>query len=64
MIRTVVKLIDAMVIVFDRRGRQMPNYQGPYEVVKERILKDAPPDAVFAHALTSGEFQVVPREEW
>ncbi len=53
------------VIVFDRRGRQIPSYQGPYETVKDSILNDAPPDTIFAHGFTvAGELRRVSREEW
>jgi len=56
---------DMMVIVFDRRGRQIPEYQGPYEAVKNSILSDAPPDTMFAHGFTlDGELRKVTREEW
>ncbi len=64
MIKTVIRLMDNMVIVFDRRGQQIPKYQRKYEEVGEKILRDAPPDAVFTHALASGEFQIVSKEEW
>ena len=54
-----------MVVVFDRMGEQTPKYQGQYEEVKESILKDALPDALFAHGFTdSGELRKVPKEEW
>lgn len=64
-IKTVVKSGNDMVMVFDQRGEQIPQYQGKYDEVKERILRNAPTDAVFAHGYTeAGELQVVPREEW
>jgi len=54
-----------MVMVFDRRGRQIPDYQGQYQKVKENILRDAPPDAVFAHGFTTaGKPREISREEW
>lgn len=54
-----------MVMVFDKKGEQIPKYQGEYEDVKESILKDAPPSAVFSHGF-GGDFElkIVPREEW
>lgn len=65
MIKTAIRFQNNMVVVFDRKGEQIPEYQGQYEEVKERIQKDAPPDAVFAHGFTdSGELQKVSREEW
>ncbi len=64
MIKTVFRFQNNMVVVFDEKGEQIPEYQGRYEDVKESILKDAPPDAIFAHGYTdSGELQKVPREE-
>jgi len=54
-----------MLMVFDERGRQVPEYQGQYDEVKEKILKDAPPDTLFGYFLDyDSELRVVPREEW
>ncbi len=65
MIKIVIRFKNNMVMVFDEEGEQIPKYQGQYEEVKQSILKDAPPDAVFAHGLTdSGDLLKVPREEW
>ncbi len=64
-IKSVLKARNSMVMVFDEEGEQIPEYQGQYEEVKERILKDAPPDAVFTHGFTdAGELRKVSREEW
>jgi len=65
MIRTVIRFQNNMVTVFDKEGEQIPKYQGKYEEVKESILKDAPPEAIFAHGFSdTGELRKVPREEW
>ena len=65
MIRTAIRLKNNMVVVFDEKGEQIPEYQGQYDEVKEKILRDAPPDAVFSHGFTNyGKSQEVPREEW
>lgn len=66
MIKTVIRCADGMTLVFDKRGRQIPKYQGQYQEVKESILKDAPPDAVFGYFPDDyeSELRVVPREEW
>lgn len=65
MIKTVIKSTDGMVIVFDERGEQIPQYQGRYDEVKESILRDAPPEARFGHFPTGElELRLVPREEW
>ena len=65
MIKIVHRLTNNMVMVFDEEGELIPEYQGQYEEVKESILKDAPPDAVFTHGFTNaGESRKIPREEW
>jgi len=65
MIKTAVRLQNSMVMVFDRRGKQVPKYQGQYEDVKDNILKDAPEDTVFAHGFNGdGKLLKVSREEW
>ncbi len=48
MIKTIIKLKNGMVMVFDADGEQVPEYQGQYEEVKESVLREAPLDAVFA----------------
>ena len=64
-IKTVIRCQNDMVMVFDEEGEQIPEYQGQYEEVKGSILKDAPPDAIFAHGFTdAGELRKVSREEW
>jgi len=62
-INTVMKSEKGMVLVFDEDGEQMPEYQGQYEEVMERILRGAPPGAVFSH-ITGNSLKAVPREEW
>ena len=49
MIKTVIRIRNNMVMVFDADGEQVPQYQGRYEDVKERILRDAPGGTVFNH---------------
>ncbi|MFC1901491.1 hypothetical protein ACFLX3_00980 [Chloroflexota bacterium] len=49
MIKTVIRLNNNMVMVFDTKGEQIPEYQGQYENVKEKILGAAPSGAVFNH---------------
>ena len=64
-IKTAIRLKNNMVVVFDEKGEQIPEYQGQYNEVKESILRDAPPDAVFSHGFTnSGKSLEVPREKW
>lgn len=65
MIKTAIRFQNNMVMVFDKRGEQIPRYQGQYEKVKGSILGDALPDTVFALGFTdAGELRKVPREEW
>jgi len=65
MIRSVVKSPNNMVMVFDENGEQIPEYQGQYEEVKERILKDAPPETIFGLWLDyEADIKTVSREEW
>ncbi len=65
MIKTAVRLQNNTVMVFDRRGKQIPKYQGQYDEVKESILKDAHKDTVFAHGFNNdGKLLKVSREEW
>jgi len=65
MIKTVMRFKNNMVMVFDKWGEQIPKYQGQYEKMKESILRDALPDAIFALGFTdAGELREVPREEW
>ncbi|MFC2007733.1 hypothetical protein ACFLVB_03970 [Chloroflexota bacterium] len=65
MIKSIIRLQNDMVMVFDEKGEQVPEYQGQYEAVKKSIVKKAPPDAVFAcwfeYAM---EAEVISRENW
>lgn len=64
-IKNVIKAQSGMVLVFDDRGEQIPEYQGRYEKVRLRILKDAPPSAVFSHAFDcESDLKTILREEW
>ena len=65
MIKTVIRCPNNMVMVFDDRGEQIPEYQGQYGEVKVGILKDVPPTAVFGYLFDSGpELREVPKGEW
>ncbi len=66
-IKSVIKAESGMVLVFDKAGEQIPEYQGQYQKVKPSIIKDAPPSTVFNHALQLHgkiELKIVSREEW
>ena len=65
MIKTIIRCPDDMVMVFDKQGKQILEYQYQYQKVKESILQDAPPNAIFAYLSDSEpELQKIPREEW
>jgi hypothetical protein len=49
LIKTVIRIKNDMVIVFDEYGEQIPAYQGRYHEVREKILADAPAGSVFNH---------------
>ena len=61
MIKTVIRIKNNMVIVFDADGEPVPQYQGQYEDVKEIILRDAPAGTVFNHWFGyTPKFEAVP----
>ena len=65
MIKTIIRSQNNIVVVFDERGEQIPEYQGQYEEVKEKILKDATLNAVFSYLPDyKTELHIVPREKW
>jgi len=65
MIRTVIRVRNNMVMVFNDGGEQIPEYQGQYEDVKDRILADAPAGTVFNHWFgCSPEPESVEWEAW
>ena len=49
MIKTVIRIKNDMVMVFDENGEELPEYQGYYNNVKDRILADARADSIFNH---------------
>jgi hypothetical protein len=65
MIKSVIRCPNNMVLVFDEDDEQIPGYQGKYEEVKELILRDAPPGAVFGHWFDyETDIKTVSPEEW
>jgi len=65
MIKTVIRVRNNMVMVFDNKGEQIPEYQGYYEDVKEKILADAPEGTLFNHWFNRAlEPEVVTGESW
>ena len=49
MINEVIRSQNGMVMVFDKKGEQMPEYQGKYDEVRVKILARAPKEAKFYH---------------
>jgi hypothetical protein len=49
MIKTVIRIKNDMVMVFDENGEEMPRYQGYYNDVKDKILADAQSGSIFNH---------------
>ena len=65
MLRTVIRLGNDMVMAFDAEGEQIPEYQGPYKDVKDRIMRDAPLDTIFNHWFGRAlEPRTVSWEDW
>lgn len=62
MFKSVIKLENDLVVVFDGNGQPVPEYQGKYDDVREKILRDAPPEAKFRCVVSS--LKAVSREEW
>lgn len=64
-IKLVIRLKNDLVMSFDAGGEQLAAYQGRYEEVKQKILRDATPDTEFVHwsdeAINAG---TVAREDW
>jgi hypothetical protein len=65
MIKSVIRCPNDMVLVFDNDEEQIPEYQGWYHQVRELILRDAPPEAVFGYWFNyESDIATLPREEW
>ena len=64
MISDVIKFQNGMVMVFDEQGEQIPEYQGRYEEVRDKIMADAPKSARFFRAVWMVSGDAIPREEW
>ena len=65
MIKTVIRLSNNMVMVFDEEGEQLPGFQGYYIDVKEGILANASGGTAFNHWFDiSPEPEVVLPDAW
>jgi len=63
-IATVYLWQNGMVRVYDNLGKPIPEYEGKYENVKDKILRDAPPETIFHKAGFRKPRSIVSREEW
>ncbi|MGD0794235.1 MAG: hypothetical protein ABR958_01390 [Dehalococcoidales bacterium] len=65
MINKIIRLRNNVVMVFDEQGEQLPEYQGLYGDVREKILANAPAGAVFNHWFGhTTKPDIVPNERW
>lgn len=65
MINKIIRLRNNLVMVFDEQGEQLPEYQGLYRDVKEKILASAPEGAIFNHWFGhTTKPDIVPNEKW
>jgi hypothetical protein len=64
MIDHAIKFQNSMVMVFDEKGKQIPEYEGRYEEVRDKILADAHQSARFFRAVWMVSGDAIPREEW
>ena len=56
---------DGNVLSFDERGQKIPDLCGPYDEVRERVLRDAGPDTKFLSGMARyGITNPVKKEEW
>ena len=64
-IKSIIRIKNNMVLVFDAKGEQIPEYQGQYHDVKKSLLRDTPPGAVFAHWFNrADEPEIVSKGDW
>ena len=61
-IKKVIHFSNNMVMVFDKEGKQMPEYQGMYLKVRKKIQKDASTDTIFSRADWGSGEKIIPRE--
>ena len=64
MLDHVIKFSNGMVMAFDEKGKQLPEYQGKYEEVKDKVLAEATPRTRFFRAVWMVSSDEIPKEEW
>ena len=55
---------NGWVKCFDKDGSDLSDYQGPYKIVRDSVLRDAPESAAFFFSSWGNWVTQVPREEW
>ena len=63
-IKTAIKFDNGMVMVFDGRGRQVPEYQGKYDNVKDLVLMDSTSRTKFLNGTWGSPLTQVKKEDW
>ena len=64
-IKTAIRTAEDMVFVFNEDGRQVPEYQGRYQEVRESILRNAGVGTIFKHwPAVSAEPEIITRDNW
>lgn len=64
MIQDVIRFQNDIVIVFDEKGEQIPEFQGRYEGVRVKILAHAPASSKFFHGEWKLSNNAVSRKDW
>ena len=65
MIKSVYLLQQREVIVFDKEGEHLHQYDGKFQLVRDTVLADCAPDAEFyITRWGQGNFEKVTREDW
>lgn len=65
MLMRVIKWDDGSVVAFDEREQRIPELNGRYDEVHERVLRDAGPDTKFFKGLARyGVTEEITRAEW
>lgn len=64
MISEAIRFQNGIVMVFDEKGEQMPEFQGRYEEVRAKILARAPKSTRFFHGVWNVCEHAVQRKEW
>jgi hypothetical protein len=65
MLMRVIRWDDGNVVALDERGNKIADLNGPYELVREKVLRDATGETKFLKGMARyGITEPVKREEW